>query len=728
MIDFNAGSKIFRLETKKTSYVLGVFKSGLLMHLYWGKKISQTNDWEQYFSVMTKTLSPQEFDNLGYSTNVARMEFPTHGSADLRTPAFECTFSDGTAIPQLRYLEHKIISGKPALKGLPSAYCEDGDKVETLEITLKDLKYDLYVILSYSVFEDYDVITRSVRVENKGEKVKINGIMSASVDIPEGLDFDFLHLDGCWARERHPARTPVFCGTQTVDSKNGASSHYHNPFICFPEHNADESNGRVYSMGLVYSGEFLGGAQVDNYDTLRAFIGVNKFGFGYTLEQGEVFQAPEALLVYSDNGLGEMSRIWHKMIRERICRSKFRDVERYALINNWEATYFNFTVEKLTAIADKAAEIGLDLLVLDDGWFGLRNSDTTGLGDWFVNTDKLPCGLDGLANEINKRGLKFGLWFEPEMISPEGCKLYEQHPDWALHIDGRQSSLGRNQLTLDLSRDDVCDYIIESVGNILNSANIEYVKWDMNRYMTEFGSALLPAERQCEVKYRYILGLYKILDALTARFPNVLFESCASGGGRFDMGMLYYMPQTWTSDDTDAIERLHIQHGTSLCYPYSTMGAHVSVCPNHQVGRTTPIKMRGNVALPGQFGFELDLAKMSDEDIESAKELVKTYRELGPVFHRGDLYRIDSPENGKFTSMNFVSEDKQTVVLCRYVMKTSPSGVYKYTKLGGLQADATYIDRAPGKEYSGSVLMNIGVQWAYGRDYESEIKVFDLKK
>ena len=695
------------------------------MHLYWGAKLPDGADFDQYILVQTKSLSPQDIGLEGWSTNVARMEYPTHGSVDLRNPAFECTFDDGSACPQLRYVGHRIYVGKEKLQGLPATYCEDGDKVQTLEVELVDAPKDLHVFLSYSVFEDYDAITRSVRVENRGPKVKLNSVMSASVDIPEGRDFDFMHLDGCWARERHPARTPIFCGTQLVDMKNGASGHYHSPFICFPEHNADENRGRVYSMGLVWSGEFVGGAQMDSYDTMRAFIGVNKFGFGYILCTGETFQSPEAVLVYTDGGLGQMSRIWHKLTRERICRGKFRDVERYALINNWEATYFDFTVEKLSAIADRAKEIGLDLLVLDDGWFGLRNDDHTGLGDWFVNRDKLPEGLDGLANAINERKMKFGLWFEPEMMSPKGCQLFEKHPDWALHINGRQNSLGRNQLTLDLSRKDVCDYIVEAVSNILSSANIEYVKWDMNRYMSEVGSDKLPPERQCEVKYRYMLGLYSVLEELTTRFPNVLFESCASGGGRFDFGMLHYMPQTWVSDDTDAVERLYIQHGTSMCYPYSSMGAHVSVCPNHQVGRTTPLRMRGNVALPGQFGFELDLAKMTEEELAEAKRLVEIYKELGEVFHRGDLYRLDDPMTTDFASLNFVSEDKTRVVLFRHVIATHPSCRFKYTKLQGLEPEAEYVCRENGKTYSGAILMNVGIAWNHKRDYESEMFVFD---
>lgn len=728
MIKFNEKSGIFKLDTKSTSYCIGMTSVGHLLHLYWGSKIPDVCEKDRFILFQHKSQSPMDPGLNMYSTNLARMEYPTHGGADLRTPAFECVFDDGTAVPQPKYKAYKITEGKQPLKGLPYTYVEEGDKVQSLEIELVDEPKDLHIFLNYSVFEDYDIITRSVRVENRGPKCKINACMSASVDIPEGRRYDFMHMDGCWARERHPDRNPIFCGTQFVDMKNGCSGHYHTPFVCFPEHNADEINGSVYGLGLLWSGDFIGGAHMDSYDTMRAFIGVNKFGFGYTLETGESFQSPEAILVYSSNGLGEMSRRMHRITRQRICRGKFRDIERYALINNWEATYFDFTPEKICAIADKAKEIGLDLLVLDDGWFGQRNNDRSSLGDWFVNTEKLPCGLDGLANEINKRGMKFGLWFEPEMISPKGCKLYEEHPDWALHINGREQSLGRWQYTLDLSRDDVCDYIIDAVSNILNSANIEYVKWDMNRYMTDVGSELLSPERQCEVKYRYMLGLYRVLETITSRFPNVLFESCAGGGGRFDFGMLYYMPQTWTSDDSDAVERLFIQYGTSLCYPYSSMGAHVSVCPNHQVGRTTPLKMRGDVALPGQFGFELDLSKMTDEELTEAKEMLKQYRELGEVFHRGDLYRIDNPFESRFSSLNFVSEDKATVVLCRYVIKAVPSCPYKFTKLQGLEPDAIYLNKKNGLEYSGQFLMNVGIPWGYWKDHESEILVFTKKQ
>ena len=724
MISFDENSRIFHLQTKNTSYVFGVYKMNHLIHLYWGKKITPDYNWDRYFMPLARGFSARDDGFDRGSTDLMRMEYPTYGSCDLRTPAFNCVFDDGTSVPQLRYVSHRIIDGKPGLAGMPATYAEEGDSVQTLEVELADSLKDLHVILSYSVFEDYDAITRSVRVVNNGPKCRLTSVMSASVDIPQGEDYDFMHLDGAWARERHICRTPMFCGRQTVDSKRGASGQQHNPFVGFPKHNTTESAGDMYGMNLVYSGNFEAGAEVDTYGTARTFIGVNPFNFGYVLENGESFQAPEAVLVYSPNGIGGMSRIYHKLYRERLCRGKFRDTERYVLVNNWESTYFKFDEEKLLSIAEKAKEVGLDMFVLDDGWFGNRNSDNCSLGDWYENREKLPNGLSGLADKLNAMGLKFGLWFEPEMVSPDS-DLYRAHPDWALHVNGRISSLSRNQLILDLSRDDVCDYIIDSLTKVLSNANIEYVKWDMNRNMTEIGSDKLPAERQGEVCYRYIVGLYRVLETITSRFPNILFESCSGGGGRFDPGMLYYMPQTWCSDDTDALERSLIQYGTSICYPFSAMGAHVSACPNHQVRRTTPFKARGDVATVGQFGYELDLAKLTDEELNMAKEQVKRYRALGEVFHRGDCYRLLSPFEGNLTAMNFISEDKKTVVLWQFVLKTYSAAKFTYVKLEGLDPDADYTERSTGKTYKGDFLMNIGLQWPFNEDYQSEITVFD---
>lgn len=725
MISFNEESRIFHLSTKNTSYVFGVLERGYLIHLHWGKRTDGVDSWEQYHAVYSRNSAPKSHGIAG-SIDAMRMEYPTYGSTDLRTPAFNCIFDDGSSVPKLMYANYRIIDGKPQLNGLPATYVEEGDKVQTLEVELVDELKNLHVFLLYSVFEDYDVITRSVRVENRGEKLKLTSVMSASVDMAGGSSFDFMHLAGAWARERHIERNPIFTGKQSVDSKRGASSHHHNPYAGFPKRETTEDSGDMYAMNLIYSGNFETGAEMDAYDTARMFIGINSFDFGYVLETGEEFQSPEAVLVYSDKGIGGTSRIFHKLYRERLCRGKFRDTERYVLVNNWEATYFNFNEEKILAIGEKAKEVGLDMLVLDDGWFGKRNIDNCSLGDWVVNLEKLPGGLNGLADKLNAMGLKFGLWVEPEMVSPDS-DLYRAHPDWSLHINGRESSLSRTQLVLDMSRTDVQDYIIDVLTNVFSSANIEYVKWDMNRNMSEIGSDLLPAERQGEVAHRYILGLYRVMDVITSRFPDILFEGCAGGGGRFDGGIAYYMPQIWCSDDSDAIERLFIQYGTSLCYPYSMMGAHVSVCPNHQVQRTTPFKTRGDVATVGQFGYELDLGKLTEEELNMAKSQVKRYKDLGPIFHRGDCYRLISPFGNSRTAINFVSEDKSKVALCMNNIKWIASAKVFFVKLKGLDPDAEYVDRKDGAVYTGSFLMNVGYYWDLMWDYGSDIRVFDRK-
>lgn len=442
-------------------------------------------------------------------------------------------------------------------------------------------------------------------------------------------------------------------------------------------------------------------------------------------------------MVYSNEGLSGMSRTFHKLYRTRLCRGQYRDKERYALINNWEGTYFNFTEEKLHAIADSAKAVGLNLFVLDDGWFGKRDNDKSSLGDWFVYQEKMPNGLDGLANALKQRGLSFGLWFEPEMVSPDS-NLFRAHPDWIIHVPGREPSLGRNQLILDFSRTDVCDYIIQVVGDVLRSADIRYVKWDMNRHMSEVGSALLPANRQRETAHRYILGVYRVMETLTADFPNVLFESCSSGGGRFDPGILYYMPQTWVSDCSDAGERICLQYGTSICYPFSSMGAHVSAVPNHQVrNRSELLKTRCEVALPGQFGFELDMSRMTAEEKELAAFYVSMYQKYGEVFHKGDLYRLRSPYETNECALEFISEDQSTVILCVYVKNGVPNGPFSRLKLAGLDAGSAYEEVTdipanvsdpckahPGTVYGGDELMQRGITLQPVGDYSSSIRIF----
>ncbi len=720
MIYFDSKEKIFYLETKKTSYVFSVFCDKALVHLYWGKKISRcfTNDSCRAYS--HKGLAAKDIGE--FSTDCMPLEYSTFGGADLRLPTFGAVYSDGSRITKLVFRGYEITSGKPKLEGLPATYSEEGDKVETLTVNLYDELKELDIYLSYSVFEDFDAITRSVKIVNNSDKLVINTALSASVDFYGMAKSDMITLDGTWSRERFVNRRAIVHGNQNVESRVGASSANHNPFIAICDKETGETQGDAYGLSLVYSGNFTAGVEMDAFNCGRAYIGISPFDFAYTLEKGEVFQTPEAVLAYSAEGLSGMSRIYHKLFRARLCRGKYRDTERFVLINNWEATYFDFNEEKIVEIAKKASEIGIDTMVLDDGWFGKRVSDRAGLGDWVENPDRLPSGLKGLAQKVNDLGMRFGLWFEPEMVNPDS-DLFRAHPDWILHTKGRESSLMRNQLTLDLSRKDVCDYIIDSVSSVLAKANIEYVKWDMNRYMSEAGSALLNFERQAEVKHRYILGLYYVLETITSKFPNVLFESCASGGGRFDAGMLYYMPQTWTSDDSDAVERLKIQYGTSMVYPFSAMGAHVSACPNHQMGRITPFEMRCNVAMSGQFGFELDLNKCSEKELEIAKKTIADYKKLQKVFHNGDCYRLRSPFDSDLSVMEFVSEDKNTVILCINSRIATANAPMEYIKLAGLEPEAEY--KLGEKIFTGDYLRNMGYLYSNTWEHDSKVLVFN---
>ncbi len=722
--------KLFHLQSEKTSYIFAFLFDDFPVHLYWGKRLNTTPDINQLLIVPYRW--PRSFSGVDGITDdgdrVSRdnlpMEFATFGSCDLRMPTFHARYKDGSTVSRFAFKSYKIIDGKPALEGLPSTYVESDDEAQTLEITMTDSLTGLDIILQYTVFEKYNAITRSYRCENNGkDRITIERALSASVDFKSD-NFDMIQLSGAWGRERQVKRVPLMKGDINVSSARGASSNVHNPFFALVSKDATEEKGSAYGFNFVYSGNFLAGTYCDPYNLARAYMGINPFNFAWQLESGDSFQTPEVVMVYSGEGIGEMSRIYHRLYRNRLCTSEYKNKERSCLINNWEGTYFDFNEDKILAIAQKAAQSNIKLFVLDDGWFGKRDDDTSSLGDWFVDKAKLPNGIDGLCNKINALGMKFGLWFEPEMISPIS-KLYDAHPDWCIHVKDRERSVSRNQLVLDLSRDDVCEYIIKSVCDVLKSANIEYVKWDMNRNMTNVGSALLDSEHQGEFYHRYILGLYKVLDAITSRHPHVLFESCSGGGGRFDPGMLYYMPQTWTSDNTDALARLGIQYGTSLCYPYCTMGAHVSVVPNHQVQRITPFSMRGYVAMPGQFGYELDVTKLGDEDTAQIKEQVEFYEKYGEVFHRGDLYRLRNPINDYITSTEFISEDKKTVIVMIYSMQGTANVNIDYIYPQGLEPDALYKRTSNGEVWSGETLMNVGIPFMADSDYKTRVWIFE---
>ena len=708
-IIFNKENGLFHIKSKKTSYVMRVLETGHLINLYWGRKIN-SNKIDYVVKKRPCGSFLADLDNIdSLHLEIMPQEYPSYGNPDLRSPAVQIKLPNGTTVTDFRYYSHEIYNGKKVLQGLPATYVENEDDAETLEITLKDELAGLRVVLSYTVFKNYDAITRSCRIINDSKKeVDVLRALSANVDFRHS-DFDLIQLSGSWARERHIIRTPLRNGGQCVESRRGASSHAQNPFIALVSKDTTEDKGEVYGFNLVYSGNFLANIEVDMHSNARAQIGINPFDFTWNLESGEEFQTPEVVMVYSPNGLTGMSHIYHDLYRERLCRGSHRDKERPILINNWEATYFDFNEEKIKDIAKESSKLGIELFVLDDGWFGERNNDDCSLGDWFVNEEKLKGGLNSLATDINKMGMKFGLWFEPEMISPKS-KLYEEHPDWCIHIDGRLRSEARKQLILDLSRDEVCEAVIEMLTNVLKSAPIEYVKWDMNRNMTEIGSPAWPAKKQKEVAHRYMLGLYKILENLTANFPNILFESCSGGGGRLDGGMLYYMPQTWTSDDTDAIERLKIQEGTSLVYPTITMGSHVSAVPNHQVHRITPLHTRGVVAMAGSFGYELDVTKMTDEEKEEVKSQVEIYKGIRKTVQFGDLYRLKSAFDSNECAWMNISKDKKNLVVS-YVKKYAEANVLpKRLKLKALDENSLYEVIETGEVFGGDELMYIGLE------------------
>ncbi|MGV8979740.1 alpha-galactosidase [Clostridium sp.] len=710
-IIFNEKTKEFHLYNNEISYIFNIMPNSQLGHLYFGKNVKHRDSFEHLFQVEARALTACVFEgDLTFSLEHVKQEYPSYGTTDFREPAFEILQENGSRITDFKYKSNHIFEGKKKLKGLPATYVENDDEATTLEITLFDDLINTELILSYTIFENYPVITRSARYKNYGSnELYLTGCMSSSLDLPSD-EYEMVQLSGAWSRERHIKARKLQPGIQSIYSARGASSANHNPFIALKSLNADEFQGEVYGFSLVYSGNFKAQVEVDAHSVARVTIGINPFGFQWKLDKDEEFQTPEAVLVYSSNGLNYMSQSYHGLYRTRLARGEWRDKVRPILVNNWEATYFDFNEEKILNIARIGKQLGMELFVLDDGWFGKRNDDTTSLGDWVVDKNKLPNGISNLALEIEKMGLKFGLWFEPEMVS-KASKLYENHPDWIISTPNRRISHGRNQFVLDFSRTEVVDYIYNKMSEILSKSSISYVKWDMNRNITEAFSSNLPAGRQGEVMHRYILGVYDLYERLISRFPYILFESCASGGGRFDAGMLYYAPQAWTSDDTDAVERLKIQYGTSMVYPISCMGAHVSAVPNHQAKRITSIDTRGNVAYFGALGYELDLNKLNDNDKMKIKQQIEFYKKYREIIQKGIFYRISSPfENDlNYISWMIVSQDKETAIVGRYKILNKPNPGYERLRLVGLDNDKQYTILSTETKYYGDELMNIGL-------------------
>ena len=706
-ITYHEESREFHIYNNQVSYIIQILRNDQLGQLYYGKKIKDRTSFGRMLQVQSRILAPCVYrGNLDFSLEVIKQEYPSYGTGDYREPAYQLLVDDGSRITDFKYKTHTIYGGKKQLENLPATYGVE-EEVTTLEIIMYDEKIACEMKLRYHIFEEYPVITREVSFENKGASpVVLERAMSASVDFYDA-DFELLQLDGAWSRERHVNIKPITSGTQGVSSIRGASSASHNPFIALKRKNTTETEGEVYGFSLVYSGNFLAQAEVDCYNVTRVLMGIHPFEFQWTLNQGESFQTPEAVMVYSDTGLNGMSQAYHSLYRNHLVRGFWKDKVRPILINNWEATYFDFTESSILKIASKAKQLGVELFVLDDGWFGERNNDGTSLGDWYVNTDKLPNGIEGLCEKINDLGMKFGLWFEPEMVN-EISDLYSKHKDWIIGVPGREHSYGRNQYVLDFSRKEVVDYIYECMAKILHKTNISYVKWDMNRNITEAFSLGLPKNRQREFYHRYILGVYDLYERLTTEFPKILFESCASGGARFDPGMLYYAPQAWTSDDTDAIERLHIQYGTSMVYPINSMGSHVSAIPNHQVNRKTSLKMRGDVAYFGTFGYELDVTKITPEEEMEIFEQIKFFKEYREVIQFGDFYRLQDGSDGKY-SWIAVSKDKKSAVVGDYKILATPNPPLKKFQLAGLNPDYKYYCTQREESYYGDELMHFGM-------------------
>lgn len=684
-------SRVFTLQTQNTTYQMKADDQGVFLHIYYGEK-TDNGDKSYLIRCADRGFSGNPYavgtSDRSYSLDMLPQEYSCFGTGDYRISALRVRQEDGSCAAELRYAGYEIRKGKYSIPGLPAAYGTQ-QEADTLEITLEDEACGLEVKLLYGVFEKMDVITRAVRIVNRSEKaIVLEKAASLCLDWQQG-EWEWLTFYGRHAMERNMQRTAVAHGVQSVGSVRGTSSHHYNPFAVLCEKGTDETKGLCYGISFVYSGEFLIEAEKDQADQTRLVCGIHPDDFVWHLNPGESFDTPEALMSCSAEGFGRMSRNFHDLIRENVCRGEWKHKRRPVLINNWEGTYFDFTGDKLTAIAAEAAKLGVELFVMDDGWFGKRDSDNSGLGDWYPNEEKLGCTLQALGERIEALGMKFGIWFEPECIS-EDSDLYREHPDWAVQIPGRRPNLSRNQLILDFSRTDVQDYMIERLSAVLDSAPISYVKWDFNRSICDKFSAKLPAERQGEMAHRFVLGLYRVLETLLERYPHLLLEGCSGGGGRFDTGMLYYSPQIWCSDDTDAIERLQIQYGTSFCYPVNTMGAHVSAVPNHQTGRVTPISTRACVAMAGTFGYELDVNKMTEEEKEAVKRQIQIFKEQYDLISYGNYYRLTDPRKDSCAVWEMAAKDGSKALVSAVWQHVQATPAFLCVKPLGLCEDGMY--------------------------------------
>ena len=710
VIERKAFMELITLQTKHTTYQMGIAEHGFLLHLYYGSKAE--GDMSYLLTAYDRGFSGNPYDagnDRTFSMDTFPLEYPCYGNGDYRSPAFNVKNEQGVYGVDLRYKTHSVTKGKYSIPGLPAVYADGASDAYTVNVVLEDALMGIEVTLRYGVLPELDVITRSAVIKKTGNHLLyLTKVYSAAMDFLNG-NFDILHFHGRHAMERMEERVPVIFGNQSFGSRRGTSSHQHNPFFILADTETTEDCGSCYGMSMLYSGNFKFEVEKDQIGQTRMEMGLLDEMFEYPLEQGKEFYTPEVAMAYSQNGLTSLSHLYHKLIRYHVCRGKYKTSRRPVLINNWEATYMNFNGDKIVDIAKQAAELGVEMLVLDDGWFGNRNSDNSGLGDWVVNEEKMGGPLSEIADKINQMGMKFGLWIEPEMVS-EDSQLYRTHPDWVFTIPGRRPVRGRNQLVLDFSRKEVVDYIFGSISKVIDSANIAYIKMDMNRSICDVYTAVEQNQNYGKIMYEYVLGVYDFLERLIQRYPDLLIEGCSGGGGRFDAGMLYYTPQIWCSDDTDAIERIQIQHGTSFGYPVSAVGSHVSAVPNHQTGRVTSITTRSVVAMAGSFGYELDLNLLSEEEKEEVKQQIEDYKKYWNLIHNGTYYRLHNPlTNHEFAAWEFTSEDKNECLLNIVTLTTHANAPVNYVKCKGLHPDKMYRNEKDNQIYNGNALMHAGL-------------------
>ena len=737
---FQEEKRIFTLQTKQTTYQMKVDDFGFLLHLYYGTKVSGDMDYLLTYYDRGFSGNPNDVgNNRTYSMDVLPQEYPTLGTGDYRNSALVLRGHDESECCDLRYAGYEIREGKYELEGLPAVYAGEKE-AQTLKIVLEDNVSRVRVQLLYGVLEDEDIITRSVKITNYGTAcVVVEKAASACLDFITG-QYDLLSFYGRHTMERNLQRIRIGHGSHSIGSRRGTSSHQYNPAVIVAEKNTTENTGDCYGMVFVYSGNFLCEAEQDQFDQTRVLMGLQSDLFHYPLESGQTLEIPETIMCYSDRGFGDLSVKYHRCIRNHICNgarsrrttgmqgngsSETGFTPRPVLVNSWEAAYFNFTGETIVELAREAAGLGIDMVVMDDGWFGKREDDNSGLGDWQVNEKKLGCSLGELVRRVNAEGVKFGIWIEPEMIS-EDSDLYREHPDWAMQNPGRNPARGRNQLVLDFSREDVREHIFDQICRVLDQGNIEYIKWDMNRSVTDFYSV---ENRQGRVSYDFVTGLYDFMEKLLARYPKLMIEGCSGGGGRFDAGMMYYTPQIWCSDNTDALDRLRIQYGTSFFYPMSTVSAHVSAVPNHQTGRITSLRTRGIVAMTGAFGYELSLSRLSAEEKEEIREQIRQYKEFEPLISTGDYYRLSNPYEDACAAWMFVSGDRKQILLHVVILENHGNMTVNYVRLKELLPDAVYEEAASGKCYCGSALMQAGIPIPVEMgDYRAYQFVFRVKE